>query len=131
MSWRWGRRVKQSGKPTVGTHGAVKDSADLPENWFGTQPKEQPGSVAAGRGNWIYRLGSAACYLQCYHREWKSKCSKAEGDFQGAALLLGRILTITGEKKNRTLAVKDCFRLMAETSPWLHYLALYASDSYG
>lgn len=30
-------------KPVMGTKGDIRDSGNLPENWFGNQPKEQPG----------------------------------------------------------------------------------------
>lgn len=53
----------------MGRHGTVRDPDDLPEDRFGSQPKEQPGSRAARRGNWICGPGSAAYRLQYYHRE--------------------------------------------------------------
>ena len=74
----------------------MRDPDDLPEDWFGNQPKEQPGSGAARRGNCIYGPGSAAYHLQYYHREsGRAHVAKQRGISKvGAALLLGRTVTV-------------------------------------
>lgn len=78
----------------MGTRGTVRDPGDLPEDWFGNQPKEQPGSGAARRGNWRYGRGGAA------GESGRARVTKQRGTSKaGAALLLGRTLTITGRGK--------------------------------
>lgn len=95
MSWKWNGESKAEWEPTMHMHGAVRDPGDLPDDWFGNQPKEQLGSGAARRGNWIYRPGSAAYHLQYYHsgREGSGRANVAKQrgiSKVGAALLLGR-----------------------------------------